>query len=497
MQRRKDMISAKMCPCVLSTGRHLLNGKVELPIGLTKRFTRTQTPISHWFSGLTVRQVRVREAANHKCHKATVYATDSDGTSWKSIENVDDDDDDASKSPKVDLLLTALQENVITYFLPARYPESVTPGYSHYAGFCFCASIAGSAAMVLSTQTLLLAVGVVGSSSSQTQASIMAGALNRVLKDGIGQLGGVWFASRMSQAGSAKFDADPKRWRMVAALSLDGATLLEIMSPLVPSTWVLPIASVANVGKNIGFLTASASRAALHQSLAIRGNLADLTAKAGSQSLAASLIGTALGIGLSPILGDVVHYAFSFVCLSAIHQSCTYLSLKAVPLFNLNRHRLNIIIDEFVKSDTILSPSQVAEKENFLPILSRDDSKRWLRIGGSLPMMCPGGPEELRCLLEVMQAEQYLVNFAQDNIHLVFKNDCTGEDLIRGMLHAHILHQHDSVHNLSETITTSYDIAQRKSDGLLEGMKKMGWKTGTEFTSVESSKAYRLTIVES
>lgn len=122
----------------------------------------------------------------------------------------------------------------------------------------------------------------------------MAGALNWVLKDGIGQLGGVWFASRMSQAGSAKFDADPKKWRMVAALSLDAATLLEIVSPLVPSAMVLPIASVANIGKNIGFLTASASRAALHQSLAIRGNLADVTAKSGSQSLAAGLLGTTL-----------------------------------------------------------------------------------------------------------------------------------------------------------------------------------------------------------
>lgn len=479
------MISARMCHCVLST-RLLVNGKVE-----TQWLTRTQTPIAQWFSSLTVHEVRVREAAKHKHHKATIYAMDSDGASWKTVEK--GDGDSWSDSPKDDVL-TAFQDNVITYFLPARYPESVTPGYAQYAGFCFCASVAGSAAMVLSTQTLLLAVGVVGSSQ---QASIMAGALNWVLKDGIGQLGGVWFASRMSQAGSAKFDADPKRWRMVAALSLDVATLLEIVSPLVPSLWVLPIASVANVGKNIGFLTASASRAALHQSLAIRGNLADLTAKAGSQSLAASLFGTAVGIGLSPILGDVVHYALGFVCLSAIHQSCTYLSLKAVPLFHLNRHRLNIIMDEFVKSDTILSPSQVAEKENYLPMISRDDSKRWLRIGGSLPMMCPGGPEELRCLLEVMQTEQYLVNFVEHKVHLVFKNNSSGEDLIRGMLHAHVLHQQGSVHNPLEKIATSYDVVRGKSNGLLEGMKNMGWKTGTEFTSVESSKARRLTIVES
>jgi hypothetical protein len=437
-----------------------------------------------------VREVRVRDTSKRKQHKATIYATEtSSSSSWTTIEKVSGD---SSDSPNGEFF-AALQDNVITYFLPAGYPESVTSGYARYAGFCFCSSVAGSAAMVLSTQTLLLAVGVVGSSE---QASVMAGALNWVLKDGIGQLGGVWFASRMSQAGSAKFDADPKKWRMVAALSLDGATLLEIVSPLVPYVWVLPIASVANIGKNIGFLTASASRAALHQSLAIRGNLADLTIKAGSQALAASLFGTALGIALSPILGDVVHFSLGFCCLSAIHQGCTYLSLKSVPLFHLNRHRLNIIMEEFVKNEIILTPSLVAERENFLPVISRDDTKRWLWIGGSLPTLCPGGPDELRHLLEVARDEQYVINVVEGKVHLVFKDNSTGEDLIRGMLHAHILHQQGSNHDPLEKIATSHGVARGKSDVLLERMKQEGWKTGTEFTSVESSKARRLTIVE-
>jgi hypothetical protein len=439
-----------------------------------------------------VREVRVKDTSRRNQRKATIYATESSScSSWKKIHKVDGDSV-LSDSPNGDFF-AAFQDNVITYFLPARYPESVTPGYARYAGFCFCSSVAGSAAMVLSTQTLLLAVGVVGSSE---QASVMAGAMNWVLKDGIGQLGGVWFASRMSQAGSAKFDADPKKWRMVAALSMDGATLLEIVSPLVPYVWVLPVASVANIGKNIGFLTASASRAALHQSFAIRGNLADLTVKAGSQALAASLLGTALGIGLSPILGDVVHYSLGFCCLSVIHQGCTYLSLKSVSLFHVNRHRLNIIMEEFVKNEIILTPSQVADRENFLPFISRDDTKGWLWIGSSLPTLCPEGPEELRRLLEVTRDEHYVINVVEDKIRLVFKDSSSGEDLIRGMLHAHFLRQQVSSHDPIEKIATSHVVARGKSDALLDGMKLEGWKTGTEFTSIESSKARRLSIVE-
>lgn len=450
------------------------------------------------FSALKVREVRVKDAAKHKHRAVTVYESDNPSdSSWTSVtkEQLPDDPPKDDKSIQSDVL-SALQDNVITYFLPARYPESVAPGYARFAGCCFCASVAGSAAMVLSTQTLLLAVGVVGSTG---KASVMAGALNWVLKDGIGQLGGVWFASRMSQAGSAKFDADPKRWRMVAALSLDAATLMEIMSPLVPSMWVLPIASVANIGKNIGFLTASASRAALHQSLAIRGNLADVTAKSGSQSLAAGLVGTTLGIGLSPILGDVAHYAMGFVCLSAIHQGCNYLGLKSVPLFNLNRRRLNIVLEAYVQDDKVLSPSQVAEQEDFLPFISKDDSKAWLLIGKSLTELCPNGPEELRPLIDLLRDENYVMNRVNGQVYVTYHQlDTSGEDLIRGMLHAHILRERfANKGDALEAISLSYRLAQKSTDSLLNEMHEQGWKTATEFTSIESSKARRLEVLES
>ena len=93
---------------------------------------------------------------------------------------------------------------------------------------------------------------------------------------------------------------------MVASLSMSFASLLEMSTPLAPS-YFLPIASVANVGKNISFLAASASRAAIHRSFAIKENLADITAKAGSQSILSSTIGTAIGVGkLFNYLKDLV-----------------------------------------------------------------------------------------------------------------------------------------------------------------------------------------------
>ena len=87
--------------------------------------------------------------------------------------------------------------------------------------------------------------------------------------------------------------------------------------------------------KNVGFLAASASRAAIHQSLSMGGsttptksnslassNLGDVTAKSGSQSIVASLAGTAIGIFFSRTFSDygTAGIFAGFVFLSAIHQ---------------------------------------------------------------------------------------------------------------------------------------------------------------------------------
>ncbi|CAM9118404.1 unnamed protein product, partial [Ectocarpus fasciculatus] len=157
-------------------------------------------------------------------------------------------------------------------FVPKGYPQSVSSSYGRYASGHFASSVFSSAGGVLSMQALLHAVGL------GAGAIPMAAALNWVIKDGLGQLGGVAFASFINN----RFDADPKKWRIFAAMAMELSSLLEFMTPLCPQ-YFIPLASIANVGKNISFLAASASRAAIHNSFATNENLADVTAKGGSQ----------------------------------------------------------------------------------------------------------------------------------------------------------------------------------------------------------------------
>jgi Vitamin B6 photo-protection and homoeostasis len=471
-------------------------------------------------------------ALNNKrqAKRVTIYSSQSNSTQWTTSTSTststlrDDHESKALTTSIANLDRLAVQhyffENVIKHFLPAQYPHSVSKGYARFSLLAFSASAAGSAAMVLSTQTLLLAVGVIGSGTQN--ASIMAGALNWVLKDGIGQLGGVIFASRMGH--TKKFDSDPKRWRMLAALSLDGASLLEILSPLIWSTWVLPLACVANVGKNIGFLTASASRAAIHQSLARQGNLADVTAKSATQSMAAGLVGTAVGIGLSTSVlhHDAGNFVVGFCFLSAIHQGCNYLSLKAVPLRHFNRHRLHLLLTEYYSlgnqnvvettdsqftsssSRTVLTPSQVAAREQYFPlaISSPDDAHSWLSIGSPLDVLCQGSVDEFEQLYQLFEKEAYLLNMVEGGtVHLVFQEHATGDDVIKGMYHAYQLHNfwlaggsQMMMENEILAISQSYQIVQERFPALLEDLHKNGWMTGTDVTNIEPSDGYRVSI---
>ena len=225
------------------------------------------------------------------------------------------------------------------HLLPRGYPASVSGAYWPYAQWQFVGAIASTVSSVLSMQALLFAVGL-GAGSIP-----MAAALNWVMKDGIGQLGGVAFASYIN----SRFDADPKRFRMVAAIAQDASVLVEIAAPLAPGLF-LPIASVANVGKNVAWLSASATRAAIHRTMLTRENLADVTAKAGSQTTLASTVGTGIGVLLSPLIGaDTVTVMGVFAGLSGLHLWCQYKSLSAVVLPTLNAQRLEIVLDRYLR----------------------------------------------------------------------------------------------------------------------------------------------------
>jgi len=104
--------------------------------------------------------------------------------------------------------LSLCRESVTDLFLPRGYPLSVAPSYMRFSQWQFLHQVTGSTTGVLSMQALLFAVGL------GAGAIPVAAALNWVIKDGLGQLGGVLYAGIMSN----RFDSDPKRFRFFSGV---------------------------------------------------------------------------------------------------------------------------------------------------------------------------------------------------------------------------------------------------------------------------------------
>lgn len=264
----------------------------------------------------------------------------------------------------------------LALLLPSGYPASVAPTYARYSAWASAATVFSSTAGVLATQSLLFALGVGAGVAVPASA-----AWQWVCKDGLGQLGGVLYAAVVGD----RFDADPKRWRLAAALASDAAGALEVSMALAPGAVpFLPLAAVSNVGRNVSWLSASATRASLHQALAVRGNLADVTAKAGSQITAAATAGTALGVALSPFLGGAPETALAlYGALSAAHLCAVGMSLRAVALPTLSDVRLRLAcgaLPTLPAADALrhayLSPRDASGLEAFLPWQRNEDALR-------------------------------------------------------------------------------------------------------------------------
>ena len=395
-------------------------------------------------------EVPVGGASGPAC-KGKLYELCSSSRRWTPAPEVSNEKDQCTQPPSDTTfvppikLLESLKYNTIKHLMPNRYPDSVHSSYKKYATYSFIANTASTATMVLSTQSLLLAIGV-----GQHAAAPISATLNWILKDGVGQFGGILFASKISSS-SNSVDADPKRWRMVSGLAMDCAMMMELMTPAFPG-YFLFIASVANIGKNIAFLTASASRAKIHQCLASgkeSNNLGDITGKATSQSILASLTGTALGICVSPyLLHDLMYVGLACVALSAVNQVCTYQSLKGIPVDSLNRQRLMILMELYFKNMNSrqfdLSPEKVAELETFMPLVHNNDVHEWLRIGCSISILAPNGPEELNRLHQ--KDEKYILNCEMSSnvtedqpVYVSFLYDAIAEDILRGTFQAYAI----------------------------------------------------------
>lgn len=281
--------------------------------------------------------------------------------------------------------------------------------------------------------------------------------------------------------------------------------MIEILTPFFPAYFVL-MASVANIGKNVGWLASAATRAAMHKGFTKVDNLGDVTAKSGAQGTAAGLVGTGLGIGISWFFGSAESQTLDpyvlfgvFAPLSLINISAAYLGNLSVVTRTLNEERLQLALKPFIsslirgESVELETPDYISIQES-LVMPKKNIFKTPLLLGPSLIDVISESNASLILALKSDVSRNYRIYISPENIVCIwFLKGASDSDKLDGYFHACLVRQLldenpsnvESVYHKSTEIISRIDIA--------ELLKSKGWEInnlhlGTKVNSSVSIK---------
>lgn len=261
-----------------------------------------------------------------------------------------------------------------------------------------------------------------------------AATINWILKDGLGQAGGIALVSLLG----SRLDSQARFLRFHSTLLFLIGSLLEFSIPftcnfsfLSDSHMFLLLASTANILKNVSWMVVSATRAHFMKNFALKGNLGDLTGKAASQMTLASLLGTGLGLAVLKAEGIVKGsnllvagcWVFSaIVGILATHKSCKFgLSRQ------LNPQRIFKIIETFSKNRTeigpisryIWTPEILASRDNFVVV--KAEVLAGIRLNPSLNILIENS-KDLNWIIPIDQIEsnQFCISTSKEGIYNIW-----------------------------------------------------------------------------
>ncbi|XP_072452935.1 RUS family member 1 isoform X1 [Notamacropus eugenii] len=240
-----------------------------------------------------------------------------------------------------------LRAALTAVFLPHGFPDSVSPDYLPYQLWDTVQAFASSLTGSLATQAVLQGVGV-----GNAAASVSAATITWLLKDGTGMLGRIGFAWLMG----SRLDCEAKKWRLFADVLNDAAMFLEIVAPAFPSYFTL-IVCVSSLAKCIVGVAGGATRAALTMHQARRDNMADVSAKDGSQETLVNLAGLLVSLLLLPLLSEQQSLSLAaFFLFTVLHLYANFRAVRAVIMETFNEARLYLVLKHFIQWGKVLTP---------------------------------------------------------------------------------------------------------------------------------------------
>jgi Vitamin B6 photo-protection and homoeostasis len=312
------------------------------------------------------------------------------------------------------------------------------------------------------------------------------------------------------------FDLSSRFWYVAASGKLNIAMGLEIATFLAPQ-WFLPFGATANAVKGLAWMAGGSSRSAFNVSFAKDRNIADITAKATSQTICTSLIGTAAGMAIAASIEQSVGLCFGFYsALAAVHMYTAVESARSVPLNTLNPSRLKklaAMVVGFEDRKRLLplllpTPSELAVEDRIFPgLLDRITAGKEggyynknsisklpleLVVGTSLQKLASTEPATIAALLPLYKDKKYILILDKYNkMHLVLHEEAKTVDAVTAVLQATAWNQHknqqrnqrqtsfeDSYLNidiLQQEAEKAMNLAEKLAPRMVDALKIAGW----------------------
>ncbi|KAE9445413.1 hypothetical protein C3L33_22689, partial [Rhododendron williamsianum] len=298
----------------------------------------------------------------------------------KSLPNREDD-------VKLLIMYEELMSFIRSYVVPEGFPDTVASSYVPYMTWRALKHFFGGAMGVFTTKTLLSSVGV-----SKNRATPGAVAINWILKDGAGRIGKMLYSRQ-----GKKFDYDLKQ--------------------------------------NVGAVTSTSTRTPIYKAFAKGENIGDVTAKGECVGNIADLLGTGFSIMMAKRNPSLVT---TFALLSCGYLLSSYHEVKSVVLRTLNRARLAVAIDSFLKTGRVPTLQEGNMMES---IFNFPWSKERPVVLGSRFKDAFQDPYSYLGIEPIFEKERYVVtyNSSKGNIYALLKDQAKSDDILKAAFHAHVL----------------------------------------------------------
>ncbi|KAL0088772.1 vitamin B6 photo-protection and homoeostasis-domain-containing protein [Phycomyces blakesleeanus] len=265
-------------------------------------------------------------------------------------------------------------------------------------------------------------------------------AIQWVLKDGIGEIGKLFFIKRYASS----FDSHPKTWKFVCELLSSVGSFLQLCTSIASPKLFLPLAALGNTFELIHESIWMASHMTFTKHFAPSGNVGDIVAKDDAQMSSAHLLGMLSGVGLISVSHSPLFLFGAFAVLSPINIWATYKMLNSAEFEILNQAKLMLLSKIFIDTGKVVGYEALRNREIgfgewIKPSGTPGGVSARIKLGASASSAY-SNTNEVEDVIDIMQHENYLINYHKGTMWVMFHEDSRSNDVIKAVLHANKFH---------------------------------------------------------